>query len=123
MERNVDQLNTLGRKKTFLGGSFRPNGTGAPLDASVQGGTVARTGVGTYVVTFSDKVGAALARDASLQGASDRRIRAVVDSLDLSTKQMTISLFNYATNAVVEESASAQRVVSFYVEVDDATSL
>jgi hypothetical protein len=123
MERNKDGLDTLGRKKALLGGCFRPNGTGAVLDASVQGGTVARTGVGTFVVTYSDKVGNILAGGAHFQGASSRRIIAVVDSIDLTAKTMTISLYNVNTDAVVEESASAQRVVRFWVETDDAVSL
>lgn len=123
MERNTDELRTLGRKKTLLGGDFRPNGTSAILDATVQGGTAARTGVGTFVVTFSDKFGDVLGASAHFQGASDRRIVAVIDSIDLAAKTMTITLWNFATNAAVDETASAQRVVRFFVEVDDVANL
>jgi hypothetical protein len=123
MERNTDEARTLGRKKTFLGGSFRPNGTGAILDSNCQGGVALRTGVGTFTVTFSDKVGRVLGRVPAFQGASDRRIQAVVDSYDLTTKVMTITLWNFNTNAAVDETASAQRVISYLVEVDDAMDL
>lgn len=119
MERNTDELRTLGRKKVFLSGCFRPNGTGDPLDASVQGGSVARTGVGTFEVTYQDTFGALLGGDAALQGGSAGDIRARLISWTQATKKVVIQLYDINADVAVDEADDAQRVVRFYLVVDD----
>ncbi len=56
-DRNLNDVQALGKARVVLTGSFRPNGTGA-VDNTLNTGfgfTVARTGVGTFTITLADK--------------------------------------------------------------------
>lgn len=59
-DRNFDLLQTLGREKKIIAGSFRPNGAGS-VDNTLNKGigfSVARTGVGAFTITLEDKYAA-----------------------------------------------------------------
>lgn len=48
-----DDIQTYGKKRVIMHGSFNPNGTSAPTVKDGKGFTVARSSVGLYVLTFA----------------------------------------------------------------------
>lgn len=52
---NAQPIHAIGKNRYIIAGSFAPAGVGAVTDVYGSGFTVARTGVGVYVVTLAEK--------------------------------------------------------------------
>lgn len=119
-ERNFDFCETLGRKKRYLACSFRPNGTGAVLDAKFPGGTVARTNTGEFTLTLADKYAAPLDLHASIVGASALAIQADVAAYDPVASTVVVKIHTAGTAA--DENAASNRYVTVGMLFDDSLS-
>lgn len=53
--RRYDPLKVQGLQRVMIEGSFAPNGTGSPSVTQGKGYTIARTSLGTYTVSMTDK--------------------------------------------------------------------
>jgi plastocyanin len=125
-ERNFDFVETLGRKKRLICGSFVPNGSSA-IDNTANTGkgfTVAYTSTGVYTVTFTDAYGAVAYCDAKLTQAS-RTQDVAVASCSASGKSMVIHGSDMDGTAfdLVDITAAAGTRVYFIAVFDDALEL
>jgi hypothetical protein len=124
-ERNFDFLETLGRKKRVVTGSFVPNGSSA-LDQTVVKGTgftVLYTTTGVYTVTFTDKYGKVLYCAARLQQAT-RTQEVEVGSCDPSSAgTMVIHGFAKGGTSLADITAAGGTIVSFVAVMDDQVVL
>lgn len=121
--RNLDFMQTLGRNKTMICGSFVPNGAGA-IDNSLNTGkgfTVAYTAAGRYTVTFSDEYGKCMSAHASLVQAT-RTQTVEVESIDPQAPTMVIHSSNLdgAAWSNVDVTAAAGTRIHFTAHFDDS---
>lgn len=54
MAKSRSPVRSEGKEYTLVEGSFAPQGTGAPITVRGTGFTVARSGVGVFVLTFAE---------------------------------------------------------------------
>lgn len=119
--RNTDFMQTLGRNKTTICGSFVPNGASA-IDNTLNNGkgfTVAYTSTGVYTVTFSDAYGKRMSAHASLIQAT-RTQTVEVASCDPQTKAMVIHSSAHGAWSLADVTAAAGTRIDFTVHFDDA---
>ena len=115
---------TLNLEQKTICGSFEPNGTGAPLNVSGLGFTVARTGVGTFVVTLADEYMQLLAAFADLAlatpGVDIAQVGLVnVEGTGTGALTATITVLSGATGSAADIGPTAGSVVSFALEVQN----
>lgn len=118
--RNFTDLQTLGKDRKVITGSFKPNGITAPVVASNKGvgWTVARTGVGLFVVTFQDAYNAYDSAWAYLASATLGKLAAFTVEPTANggagvAGTMTIQLYDSATQAAEEQAAATNTRVHF----------
>lgn len=119
--RNTDFMQTLGRQKVTVCGSFKPNGSSA-IDNSLNKGkgfTVAYTSTGVYTVTFSDAYGARMSAHASLVQAT-RTQTVEVASCNPQTKTMVIHASAHGAWSLADVTAAAGTYIDFTCHFDDA---
>jgi len=119
--RNTDFMQTLGRNKVTVCGSFVPNGAGA-IDNSLNTGkgfTVAYTNTGIYTVTFSDKYGVRMSAHASLTQAAVTQ-HAQVASCDPQAGTMVIHASDHGAWVLKDVTAAAGTRIDFTAHFDDA---
>lgn len=121
-ERNFDFVETLGRKKRLIAGSFVPNGAGA-IDNSLNTGvgfTVAKNAAaGVYDVTFRDGFNAVQSAEAHLvQAAVSQHVQ--VSAVDPSARTMTIRGSDHGAWVDKDIAAAAGTRIHFTVLFDDA---
>lgn len=113
--RNLAPVRSLNRDIVRIEGSFAPNGSSA-VSASSRAGlgfTVARSGVGEFLVTFTDKFASYLFADAHLQMAAATDSVAQVGDIDLSAKTMEIHTLTAGSAADI--AANANNRINFVV--------
>lgn len=92
-------------------GSFAPAGTGAPTDVNGKGFTVARTGVGTYLITLANKYAKFLSGTATMQLATGADIVPQLGTYSASARTLVLRL--QAAAVATEVAADANNRVHF----------
>ena len=123
-ERNFDFMETLGRKRRVISGSFVPNGASAIDNTQNTGSgfTVAYTSTGLYTITFRDKYARRLFADASLEQAT-RSQDVEVNAVDAPNGSMTINGFARGGTTLADITAAAGTRINFVVIFDDSLQL
>lgn len=93
-------------------GSFAPAGTGAVTNTKGAGFTVARTGVGAYLVTLTDRYFDLVAGGATAQLATPAGRAALVGTYDATAGTVVISVVDEA-GAPADIAANANNRVNF----------
>jgi len=108
---------SLLKSPVTIAGSFAPNGSSAVASASVKGKgfTVARTGTGTFTVSFSDAFPKCISATASLQLASGDDKLVQVGAIDVAAKTMVLRVWDISGAAVADVAADANNRVNFNV--------
>lgn len=89
--------------------SFSPNGVGAPSVLTGIGYSVARTGVGVFVLTFTYPYVELLKAEASLQLAAFANSDVILGPWNSATKQLT--LFVNTAGVAADIAAAANNVI------------
>ena len=124
-ERNFDTLETLGRKKRVISGSFKPNGSSA-IDNTLnkgEGFTVAYTTTGVYTVTFADKYGACHAAHATLRQETRTQDVEVASCDPTSAKTMVIHGFARGGTSLADITAATNTRIDFTAVLSDRVDL
>ena len=109
--RDIKPMKTATREACDIVGSFAPAGTGAVTDARGDGFSVARTGVGTFTITF-DKVWPELeSATATVQLNASANTFAQVGAVNLSSKTAVIRTITAGSDADI--AANANNRVNF----------
>lgn len=129
-ERKHDYLETLGRKKRVVVGSFAPNGSSAVSSSSVKGAgitSITWTATGIFKVVlgnyYADKI--AIKPDIEL-GASDIATYGGYAVYAGDYDQATRTFYLFVTNAAgaaADIAAAATRRINFLCVMDDAKSI
>lgn len=104
-------IGMLRPERVMIQGSFAPAGTGAVTAVKGKGFSVARTGVGTFVVTLANSYADLESADAHLQLAAPNGNSANVGAVNLAAR--TITLVTVASGAVADIAANADNRVHF----------
>lgn len=104
--RTTTAVKALTRETVLIAGSFAPAGTGAPTAVQGKGFTVARTGVGTFLVTFADKYAALAAATGTLQLAALADSVIQFGSYDASAKTLVVRVLTAGVAADVAADAN-----------------
>lgn len=112
--RNFHNVQSTSPEVKEIDGSFAPAGTGAPTDVNGKGFTVARTGVGTYLITLSNKYPKLLAATATMQMASATDIVPQFGTYDAAAKTLVLRL--QAAAVATEVAANANNRVNFVLK-------
>ncbi len=101
-------------------GSFRPNGSSA-IDNGLNEGvgfSVARTGVGVYVVTFSDKFPALIraTADMRLNAFGDSAVFAGAYSAPTASAKATLTIYAATAGVAADIASNANNWVQFYAK-------
>jgi hypothetical protein len=123
-ERNFDFLETLGRKRRLIAGSFVPNGSSAIDNTQNMGSgfTVAYTSTGLYTITFKDKYSKRLFADASLEQAT-RSQDVEVNAVDAPNGTMTVNGYARGGTTLADITAAGGTRINFVVVFDDSLHL
>ena len=97
-----------------ISGSFAPAGTDAPTTVRGRGFTVARTGVGSFTVTFSDSYPELVAVTAQLQRNLPNGSDVYVGAYDASARTLVLQVLDNV-NSAADVSAHANNRVNFAV--------
>lgn len=109
--RNYAPIRALNRSTVRISGSFAPAGTGAVTSTKGKGFSVARSGVGTFTVTFTDKYNDLLSATATVQLAAAADTQAQVGAYSASAKTLVIRTLT--AGAAADISANADNRVHF----------
>lgn len=109
--RNFEQFCYHYEKKFVMWkGSFAPNGTGAVSQASIKGkgvATIARTGVGTFLITFSDSFRDMFAGTATLQLNAVAGQMVQLGAFSQSAKTLVVRVVDTAAGTAADVAANA----------------
>lgn len=108
--RTFRDLQTLPVGVVVLEGSFQPNNTGAVTLPLGTGFTVARTGVGTYVVSLTDVYTSLLSASVDLQSSAASGNFGQLGAVDLPGKSITLRTVSSAGAAVDVTGGANDRV-------------
>lgn len=124
-ERNFDFLETIGRKKRVVSGSFAPNGSSALVASSTYGYgfSVAYTSTGLFTITFANSYLRLQSVVASLQLATGDDKFVQVGSYSAANRTLTIRVWDVSGAAVADVAADANNRVHFVCVFDDALSV
>ena len=116
-------LQTLGKRRHLIEGSFAPNGSSALVAADVKGKgfSVAYISTGLYRVTFEDKyVGLeSFTLGLMLNAADDKMLQ--FGPYDPSAKTLDIRSYDISGGALADIAANANNRISFQVIFNDST--
>lgn len=120
--RSIFPVSSMGRELQLLVGSFAPNGSSALVAASTKGKgfTVARTGVGTFLITLADKYADMVAAHADLSAAAASGNYAQVGAYNASAKTLVVRTVTSA-GAATDVAAGADERVSFSLVVRNSS--
>lgn len=113
MERTVHPIDSVGRRRVVVAGSFAPDTASAPTDLYGKGFTVARTSAGIFTVTLEQIYGQLDSAIATLQLATAADQFAQVGAVSLSAKTFVIHTWDVSGNAVADIAANANNRVNF----------
>lgn len=113
-DRNFDVIQALGREKKIIAGSFCPNGAGAVDNTqnTGMGFTVARTGVGVFTFTLTDKYVALDAASWEVQLNVAAEVDIVRGATDVSGAK-TIVITAMTSGAAADIAANANNRIGF----------
>lgn len=117
--RMTQELKATGREQVFMAGSFAPAGTGAPTDLRGKGFTVARTAVGTFVLTLDRVFSKLISGEATLQLAASADSQAQLGTVDLTAKTVVIRILTAGSDADI--AANANNRVNFILVLGEST--
>lgn len=121
-ERNFDFLETIGRKKRVLAGSFAPNGSSALVAADTKGlgFTAAYVSTGLYRLTFANAYGALNSATATLQLATGDDKYVQIGTYTAADRTLDIRVWDASGGAVADVAANANNRINFVCVFDDA---
>lgn len=114
--RNLDDVQALGKKYTIVSGSFAPNGSSAVSSASNKGigWSVVRTSTGLFTITLQDSWVALLSAKSALQLATGDDKYLQFGTIDVVTnKTVQIRVWDASAAAVADISADANNRIHF----------
>lgn len=112
---------TLHRDYVTLQGSFAPAGTGAITAVKGVGFTAARTGVGTFLVTFSDVYADMISGQETVQTAAATQAYPQLGTFDATASTLVLRVVD-AAGAAVDVAANANNRVNFVVTLTNTTT-
>lgn len=113
MDSLTHNMKTIAGEYVLIAGSFAPAGTGAVTDVKGAGFTVARTGVGVYDVTLSEKYLALVAYTANVQRSADVDGDMKVVGADTVASTKIVTLKHLVAGTATEIAANAANRVHF----------
>lgn len=121
--RNYAPLRSLNREEVVISGSFAPNGSSAVAATSCSGlgWSVARSGVGVFTVTFSDKFASYISATATLQLAASANSQVQVGTVDLAAKTMVLRTITAGSDADI--AANANNRINFVIRFRNSASV
>ncbi len=121
--RNLTNAQVLNRGEVVICGSFAPNGTGA-VDAASNAGTgwsVARTNVGTFVVTLQDKWVGLFSGQVSVQLASGGGRAAQLGAIDVASAKTVLIRVVGVDGSPADIDADANNRIHFVLRLRNST--
>ena len=123
-ERKFDFMETIGRKKRTVAGSFAPDTANAPTDVRGSGFSVVRTSQGLFTITFTNTYGALVSAVATLQLASTDNYMTQVGSYVAASRTLEIRVIDDAGAGQVQDvAANANNRVNFVCVFDDSLTV
>ena len=122
MESNLHRIRSVGLVDVLVGGSFRPNGAAILAGSEIgPGWTVARTGVGLYVVTFNEAFNALKAFWAGVREAAGTPTFAQGGDFSLANRTVQIRVMQEAAGAfaAADLASDVNNVVNFMAMVQN----
>lgn len=120
MNRRLFEIKGANHGLVQVVGSFAPAGTGAPTSVKGAGFTVARTGVGTFLVTLADKVPDIHGVSVTAQGVTAGLFTVDVGAITSGTSTATVVLRTLVSGAAADVAANAFNRVNFTITVKDS---
>ena len=115
--RITHDMGTIGLKRVIVHGSFAPNGTDALVAANTygKGFTVARTGVGAYLITFDNAYPELVSATPGAQAADATPTIVQFGDYDATAKTLAVLVLQEGggTLAAADQTADANARVSF----------
>jgi hypothetical protein len=121
--RNLTHAQVLNRGEVVICGSFAPNGTDA-VDAASNTGTgwsVARTGVGIFVVTLQDKWVGLFSAQVSVQLSSGGARAAQLGDIDVASAKTVLIRTVGADGSPADIDANANNRIHFVLRLRNST--
>ena len=125
-ERNFDFLETIGRKKRVLAGSFAPDTANPPTAIRGSGYSVVRTAQGVFTLTFANSYAELTAAVASVQLATGAAREAQIGTYTPATSSAAATLvIRVLDNAAAAQdiAADANNRVHFVLVFNDALTV
>jgi len=121
-ERNFDFMETIGRKKRLVSGSWAPNGgsTLVAADTYGYGFTVAWTSTGLFTITFANTYRRLQSVTVSLQLASGDDKYLQVGTYTAASRTLTVRVWDASGAAVADVAADANNRIHFSCVFDDS---
>jgi hypothetical protein len=113
-------VETIGRQKKLVQGSFAPDTANPPTTLRGDGFSVVRTSQGLFTVTFDDSYPELESADASLQLAAAAARFIQIGAYNATAKTLQIRVTD-ATGAVQDVAANANNRVNFCCVFDNGT--
>lgn len=123
-ERKFDFMETIGRKKRCLAGSFAPDTANAPTTVRGSGFSVVRTSAGLFTITFANTYGELVSATSTLQLAATDNFMAQVGSYVAADRTLEIRVIDDAGAGQVQDvAANANNRVNFVCVFNDALTV
>jgi len=120
-DRNFDFIQTLGKGRKIIAGSFLPNGSSAIVaDPLWNGFTVAYTSTGLYTVTLTDSYVALISATHGLQLNTAADIKLQWGLIDVVTAR-TLQIRSLAVAALTDIAANANNRIFFELILRNTT--
>lgn len=121
--RTLYGIQTLGKNRVVLAGSFAPNGSNPISSASVlgRGFSVAYTSTGLYTITLDDVWAQCDAAIATLQLATADDKFVTVGAIDLSARTVQIAAWDISGGAKADITADANNRINFVLVLRNST--
>jgi hypothetical protein len=115
--KRYDIIQTQGLQRVRIGGSFQPSGTSAPTNVIGQGWSVARTGVGAYLITFTDTFFALDEAQVSVRSVGAAFAVGTFGEWVPASKTLVLKVYNIVAGAAapVDLGLNADDVINFHV--------
>jgi len=120
-DRNFDNVQTLGKGRKIISGSFLPNGAGAiAADPAWLGFSVARTSAGSFTITLTDPYVAIVAAVATIQMNAATDVVPQWGAIDVVTAK-TLVLNTLAAAVATDIASNANNRVFFTLTLRNTT--
>jgi len=122
-DRNFNPLQALGREYKVIAGSFRPNGSSAVSNTTNTGVgfSVARTGVGAFTITLTDKYVSLIGAEFQLALATPAAAHDIcIGAVDVSSAK-TIAFVHYSAGAAADIASDAANRIYFTLTLSNSS--